>query len=87
MSEMTAFTIEGNIELEHDTDSGSKVKIDGECLSCIIANNFDFPNENEWDAMFQHLESLREQGMQPLDGEPDVVRQGPKVRVTVELVE
>lgn len=86
MSEMTAFTLEGDVELQHNTEEGNRVLIDGDSLDGVIASNLGFPSEEEWDEMFERMQALREQGLQPLEGEPDIVRQGPRLRISVEVV-
>ena len=58
----------------------------GERLETRIANALNFPNDAEFDAMFKRLEELREKGLQPADGKPDMIREGVKLRITVEVL-
>ena len=61
---------------------------DCECqrLESKIATELGFPNESEFDAMFEKLAQLREQGLRPAKGEPDLLREGMKLRITIEVL-
>jgi hypothetical protein len=61
---------------------------DCECsrLESKIAKELGFPNESEFDAMFEKLDQLREQGLRPAKGEPDLLREGTKLRITIEVI-
>lgn len=87
MAEMKKFTIEGDASLGYSTEGGRCIRIDDEKLAEIIGQKFEFPNDDEWEAMYQRLEGLREQGLMPADGEPDVERTGMRLRITVEIIE
>ncbi len=55
-------------------------------LESKIADELDFPNEAEFDAMFAKLDKLRQKGLRPVEGVPDGVREGVKLRITVEVL-
>lgn len=101
MAETTKFVIEGVVTLAYFTGHrdprqvllttppvNGAVSVDGgsERLEGKIAEELGFPNESEFDMMFQKLEELREQGLRPDKGQPDMVREGTKLRITVEIL-
>jgi len=51
-----------------------------------IAEELGLPSESEFDAMFAMLDKLREQGLRPAKGQPDMLREGTKLRITVEVL-
>lgn len=93
MAETTQFTLEGDVTLAYDSDSphGKRVFIqdDGHPvpLEEYVARQLGFPNDGEYDAMITRLDGLRQKGLQPMGGEPDIVREGVKLRISVEVVE
>lgn len=100
MPEFKEFTLEGEASLDYfagesfgrdrhvriKTDSDSDVD-SGERIEHVIAQALDFPNDEEFDVMFRRNEQLREQGLQTEEGQPDIVRTGVRLRVSVEIVE
>ena len=87
MAEMKKFTIEGDAVFGYSTDDGLCVKIDGDCLPELIGRQLGFPNDDEWEAMYKRLEGLRDQGLMPAEGEPDISREGTRLKITVEVVD
>lgn len=59
----------------------------GERIEQTIAKSLKFPNDGEFDDFFQRVNELREKGLQPADGVPDITREGVHLRITVEVVE
>jgi hypothetical protein len=55
-------------------------------LEEYIARQLGFPNDAEFDEMIKRLDELRSKGLQPADGVPDIVREGVKLRITVEVL-
>jgi hypothetical protein len=55
-------------------------------LEQYVAQQLGFPNDAEFDAMIKRLDELRNKGLQPADGVPDIVREGVKLRITVEVL-
>jgi hypothetical protein len=55
-------------------------------LEEYIARQLGFPNDAEFDAMIKRLDELRSKGLQPADDVPDIVREGVKLRITVEVL-
>lgn len=86
MADMKKFTIESDAALVHYTERGNCVIVDDERLVDVIARNFGFPSEDEWETMYQRLNQLREQNLMPAGDEPDIERPV-KLRITVEVVE
>ena len=94
-TEFKKFTIEGEVVLgffaSEADDRHVRVKTGanefGERLEQIVARSMNFPNDGEFDEMFEKTASLRDQGLQPADGEPDLVREGQKIRITVEMID
>lgn len=93
---MTSFTVEGEALLGYHADEflrdrEVKIKDDGSedavHLEQLIAQNLNFPNSDEFDAHFTRMEELRSQELQPMDGKADIVREGVRLRITVEVVE
>lgn len=85
MPEMKQFTVEGEATLCYTTENGPCVSIDDERLVDIISRQLEFPNDEEWNTMYERLDSLREQGLMPAMDEPDIERSGIQLRVTVEV--
>lgn len=85
MAEMTEFTVEGDATFGR-FDEGNHVRIDGERVEDIIAKAIGFPTDEEFDAMITRLNELRDQGLAPADGEPDIVREGMRLRIEVEVI-
>lgn len=95
---MTSFTVEGEVQLGYladeesccdrmvhlkEDDSEDMIRIEQ-----LIAKNLNFPNLEEFDVHIQRMEALRQEGLQPLDDhEPDIVREGVRLRISVEVVE
>lgn len=93
---MTKFTVEGEAKLgyiadEFIRDRTVQIKDDNSddavFLEQLIANNLNFPNSDEFDAHFQRMEELRNQELQPMDGRPDILREGTRLRITVEVID
>lgn len=59
----------------------------GHRLETIITRALDFPSEAEFDAMFEQTNALREQGLQTVEGKPDITRENVRLRITVEVLE
>ena len=55
-------------------------------LESYIADNLGFPDDAEFDLMFQGLNELRKKGLRPAEGMPDFVREGTRLRITVEVL-
>jgi len=55
-------------------------------LETYIAQQLDFPNQAEYDAVYKRLEELRQQGLRPAADEPDIIREGQKIRITIEVL-
>ena len=85
MAEMKEFTVEGEATLGR-FDDGNHVRIDGERIEDLIARQLEFPNDEEWQEMMGRLDKLREDGLAPADGEPDVLREGVRLRIEVEVL-
>ena len=93
----TKFTVEGDIVLGYhademsDRDRGVRIKEDGKdessSLESIIARSLGFPDDDEFQAHSERMDSLRQQELQPADGTPDIVREGVRLRVSVEVIE
>ena len=82
---MIEFTVEGDVTLGR-FDDGNRVTIDGERVEDLIARQLGFPSDEEWEAMSERLSSLRADGLAPADGEPDIVREGVRLRIEVEVI-
>lgn len=93
MAETTRFELEGDITLAYMSDDphGKHILIqkDGEPvrLEEYIAQQLDFPSNFEFDAMMNRLDQLRGDGLQPAEGEPDITREGVKLRISVEVLD
>lgn len=85
MAEMKEFTVEGDVTLGR-FDEGTRISIDGERIEDLIARQLDFPNDEEWDAMSNRLMELRDKGLAPAEGEPDIVREGVRLRIEIEVL-
>jgi hypothetical protein len=55
-------------------------------LETYIAQQLDFPNQTEFDAVYKRLADLRTQGLRPAADEPDITREDMKLRITVEVL-
>jgi len=55
-------------------------------LEAYICEKLGFPNDAEYDEMFKKLEELRKQGLRPVEGLPDGVRENVKLRISVEVL-
>ena len=93
---MTKFTVEGEALLgyvadEFIRDRTVQIKDDGSgdtvFLEQLIANNLNFPNSEEFDQHFERMDELRQQELQPMDGRPDILREGTRLRITVEVID
>ncbi len=95
----TQFTIEGDAVLGYfgdrmDDDRHVRIKDDGNGEDSIgarveqlIAKSLNFPNDAEFSTFFEKMEELRAQELQPADGTPGIIREGTRLRITVEVVE
>ena len=92
------FVIEGEATLgyfgDQVDDRHVRIKTDGDSEESLgarveqtIARALNFPNSDEFDAFFQKMDALRQKDLQPADGTPDVIRDGFKLRIRVEVVE
>jgi len=86
MAEMKEFTVEGEVTLGHFSEEGTRISIGDERIENLIARQLGFPNDDEWDEMYQRMSSLRERGLAPAEGEPDIVREGVRLRIEVEIL-
>jgi len=68
------------------SDGPSTVAMSQRRLESKIADELDFPNNAEFDAMHEKLDKLRKKGLRPVEGVPDGVREGVKLRITVEVL-
>lgn len=55
-------------------------------LESKIADELGFPSDAEFDEMHQKLDKLRKKGLRPEEGIPDSIREGVKLRITVEVL-
>ncbi len=95
----TNFTIEGDAVLGYfgdrfDDDRHVRIKDDGEGedsigvrIEQLIAKSLNFPNDEKFSTFFEKMEKLRSQDLQPADDAPDLIREGTRLRITVEVVE
>ena len=95
---ITKFTIEGEavmgffgselndrqVRIKDTNDPSDEM---GTNLEQLVARSLNFPNNGEFEAMSERLSQLRDQGLQPMEGAPDIVREGTRLRITVEVVE
>lgn len=100
MAETTQFVMEGNftlayfaddansrhVLLENDDSSSDEPVTHSQSLEMKIADELGFPNEEEFNEIFRKLDDLREKGLRPAIGEPDGIREGVKLRITVEVL-
>lgn len=73
-------------DLNAASDGPATVSIRRRRLESKIADELGFPNEAEFDVMFDKLDKLRKKGLRPVEGVPDGVREGVKLRITVEIL-
>jgi hypothetical protein len=59
----------------------------GEHLEQLISRVLGFPNDTEFDNMMERTSELRDEGLQNLDGVPDIVRTGMRLKITVEVLD
>lgn len=85
MAGITEFSIEGEATFEWH-DDGRRVKIGNDRIEELIARQFDFPSDEEFDQMISRIGSLREQGLATAEGEPDITRKV-KLKIEVEMVD
>ncbi|MHC4297945.1 MAG: hypothetical protein ACYS7Y_11630 [Planctomycetota bacterium] len=55
-------------------------------LEAKIANELNFPTDAEFDQLYRQLDDMRERGVRPADGVPNVTRDGVRLRITVEVL-
>lgn len=88
MPEVNEIEWVGELTLGYTSEDGARcLRLDGVKVSQLIAEALVFPSEEEFDAMFRKLEQMREQGVRPLEGEPDVVREAGRYKISIEKVE
>lgn len=89
MPEVTEIEFEGVLTLGYFSDSEASrcVKLDGERVADLIARTLNFPDDAEFETMFQRLEQMREQGVRPAEGEPDVMREAGRYKISIEKVD
>ena len=85
MAGITEFSIEGDATFEW-IDGDRKVKIGDDRVEELIARQFGFPTDEEFDAMISRVGDLRDQGLATAEGEPDITRPV-KLKIEVSLVE
>jgi hypothetical protein len=93
----TKFTVEGEAILGYhadvfsDRDRGVRMVSDesGEetSLEAMIARSLEFPSDNEFDQFHQRMDELRKQDLQPAGDQPDITREGTRLRITVEVID
>lgn len=99
MAETTQFVVEGDFTLAYFADDANSRHVlleddpssDGlgnhqQSLEMKIADELGFPNEEEFNEIFRKIDELREKGLRPAIGEPDGVREGVKLRITIEVL-
>ena len=95
MAETTEFTIEGSMELAYYADQKYSKRVlihpeeegdfSPESVETKIATSLNFPNDQEFDAIFAKMEELRKQGLRTEEGVPDGTREV-QLRITVEVL-
>ena len=55
-------------------------------LESKVADELNFPSDTEFEVMHKKLDKLREKGLRPIEGAPDGMREGVKLRITVEVL-
>ncbi len=73
-------------DLNAATDGSETVSITQKRLEAKICNELGFPSGAEFDTMYDNLQKLREKKLRPVEGVPDGVREGVKLRITVEVL-
>ena len=69
------------------TDGPEAVAVSERRLEAHIADALGFPSDTEFDEMFKNLDKLRKKGLRPAEGQPDGVREGVRLRITVEVLD
>lgn len=88
MPEVNEIEWVGELTLGFTSEEGERcLRLDGVKVSELISQALDFPNEEEFDVMFRRLEQMRENGVRPLEGEPDVMREAGRYKISIEKVE
>ena len=89
MPEIRELEVEGDMTLGYfsDRDGPRCVKLDDQPVAELVGQMLDFPSSEEFDAMFDRLNEMREAGVRPADGEPDVKREVGRYRIKIEKVE
>jgi hypothetical protein len=82
---MTEFTLEGEVLLGN-FDDGNHIRVDGERLEDLISRNIGFPSEEEFDEMINRIGQLREDGLTIAEGEPNILREGTRLKISVEVL-
>lgn len=62
------------------------IVIDDEQLEQRIARELNFPDDDEFDSMMLRDQELGASGLAVAEGEPDVVREGVNLRITIEVL-
>jgi len=89
------FTIEGEAQMGFFSDEGNprhiRIATDGtefgERLEEVVGRALGFPTDDEFDEMSERNQQLRQDGLQPADDQPDILREGTRLRIRVEVVE
>ena len=68
------------------TDGPETVSTSQRRLESKIADELGFPSDSEFDEMHRKLSDLSKKGLRPAEGIPDCVREGTKLRITVEVL-
>lgn len=68
------------------SDGPETVAVSQRRLEAKIAEELGFPSDAEFDAMHDKLDKLRKKGLRPVEGVPDSIREGTKLRITVEVL-
>jgi len=55
-------------------------------LEAKIADELHFPNDAEFDAIFQKLDEMQQNGMRPAKDTPAWTREGVRLRITAEVL-
>jgi hypothetical protein len=70
----------------HDDGNPATVPTNERRLESYICEKLGFPNDAEYDEMFKKLDELRKQGLRPVEGVPDGVRENVRLRISVEVL-
>jgi hypothetical protein len=82
------FVLEGPVALQYMCcgENDRKIFLDNEQLEQTIAKELNFPNDDEFEEMMARDQQLGAAGLAVAEGEPDIVREGVNLRVTIEVL-